>query len=129
MLAVASVITLLCVTLVLGALRNDRAILTHRGTAIAEVEQVLFDRAIIQFETPDGVSHSPANGVLYPGGLRAGQLVHVEYDQTDPDLVRVAGRSWLLTLLPTGSAVGITWFVATPAVWWLRSRSRIRKVS
>lgn len=123
-LAVASVITLLCVTLVFGALRNDRAISANQGTAIAEVEQVSFDRAIIRFETPDGVAYSPANGVLYPAGLSAGQLIHVEYDRTDPDLVRVAGRTWLLTLLPLGSTVGITWLLAGPLLWWLRSRAR-----
>lgn len=128
-LSVACLITLLCVTLVLGAFRNDRAISANLGTATAEVEQVLFERTIIRFETPDGVAHSPADGVLYPRGLAAGQLVRIEYDTTNPDLARVAGRTWVLTLLPVGTTALITWAVAGPLLWWLRSRPRSRAVN
>lgn len=123
-LCLASVGTLLCVTLVLGALRNDHAISGDLGTATAQVEQVLFDRTLIRFETPDGVAHSPENGVLYPDGLSAGQLVRVEYDRGDPELARVAGRTWLLTLLPVGSTLVGIWLVAGPLLWWLRNRDR-----
>lgn len=123
-LGVASLITLLCVTLVFAALRNDRAISANLGTATAQVEQVSFDRAIIRFDTPDGVSHNPANGVLYPEGLQAGQLVRIEYDTTDPELARVAGRTWVLTLLPVTTTVLITWLVAGPLLWWIRTRAR-----
>lgn len=124
-LVVASVITLLSGTLVLGAWRNDHAISTNLGREVAEVEQVSFNRVIIQFETPDGIVHSPENGVLYPGGLNTGELIHVEYDRTDPDLVRVAGRNWTQTLLPLSGIVAVTWLVAGPVLWWLRSRVRV----
>ncbi|WP_019819027.1 DUF3592 domain-containing protein, partial [Saccharomonospora saliphila] len=123
-LGVASVLTLLGVTLVLGAVRNDQLIAEHRGTATAQVERVLFDRTLIRYETPDGVAHSPENGVLYPDGLAEGQLVRIEYDTTDAELAKVAGRTWLLTLLPVGSTLLVTWLVAMPSVWWLRSRLR-----
>ncbi|MBK1784167.1 DUF3592 domain-containing protein [Prauserella cavernicola] len=123
-LGVAGVITLLCATLVFGSLRGDRAIAANHGVATAQVDQVFFDRTIIRFETPDGVAHSPSNGVLYPDGLAAGQLVRIEYDTTNPDLAKVAGRTWLLTLLPTGMMVLITWAIAGPLLWWLRSRRR-----
>nr|WP_245788221.1 hypothetical protein [Amycolatopsis marina] len=110
----------MCVALLLAAIRNDRAISTNLGTAYATVEQVSFDRAIIRYETPDGIAHSPANGVLYPEGLTAGDLVWIEYDVTDPELARVAGRGATLTLLPLGTTILFTWLVAGPAIWWIR---------
>ena len=123
-LGVASLITLLGVVLVLGAFRNDQVIAENRGIATGQVEQVLFDRTLVRYETPDGVSHSPENGVLYPEGLTAGQLVRIEYDTTDPELAKVAGRTWLVTLLPVASTLLITWLVAAPLLWFLRTRLR-----
>ncbi|MEA5361893.1 hypothetical protein VA596_20315 [Amycolatopsis sp., V23-08] len=119
-LAVASLLTVMCVCLLFAAIRNDRSISGQLGTATATVDSVAFDRTIIHFETPDGIVHSPANGVLYPDGLAAGQLVRIEYDATDPELARVAGRSATLTLLPLGSFVFFTWLVAGPLLWWIR---------
>ncbi|MDT8909877.1 DUF3592 domain-containing protein [Amycolatopsis sp. PS_44_ISF1] len=119
-LAVASLLTVMCVSLLFAAIRNDDSIEAHLGTANATVESVAFDRTIIQYGTPDGIVHSPPNGVLYPSGLSAGQLVLIEYDATDPDLARVAGRSATLTLLPLGTTVLFTWLIAGPLLWWLR---------
>ena len=119
-LGVASLLTVMCVCLLFAAIRNDGAISDQLGTATATVDSVAFDRTIIHFETPDGIVHSPANGVLYPDGLAAGQLVRIEYDASDPELARVAGRSATLTLLPLGSFVFFTWLVAGPVLWWLR---------
>ncbi|WP_020668563.1 DUF3592 domain-containing protein [Amycolatopsis nigrescens] len=119
---IAIAITVLCVSLLFAAMSNDRAITGQRGTADAQVDSVSFDRTIIRFETPDGIVHSPANGVLYPDGLVAGDLVRIEYDAGDPELARVAGRSASLTLMPLGSTVLVTWLVAAPALWWLRRR-------
>ncbi|MER7115173.1 DUF3592 domain-containing protein [Saccharomonospora azurea] len=128
-LGAASVITLLAVLVVLGAFRNDQVIAENHGTATALVEQVMFDRTLIRYDTPDGVSHSPENGVLYPDGLTAGQLVRIEYDTTDPELAKVAGRTWLLTLLPVSTTLLFTWLVAGPLVWFLRSRLRTLSAS
>jgi hypothetical protein len=119
-LGVAVLLTMMCVALVFAAIRNDNAIEEHLGAATATVESVAFDRTIIQYQTPDGIVHSPATGVLYPSGLAAGQLVAIEYDTANPDLARVAGRSASLTLLPVGTTVLITWLVAGPLLWWLR---------
>lgn len=119
-LGVAVLLTVMCVSLVFAAFRNDSAIESHLGTANATVESVAFDRTIIQYQTPDGIVHSPATGVLYPSGLAAGQLVAIEYDATNPELTRVAGRTATLTLLPVGMTVLITWLVAGPLLWWLR---------
>ncbi|GAB3350619.1 DUF3592 domain-containing protein [Amycolatopsis echigonensis] len=120
MLGVAVLLTVMCVSLVFAAFRNDSAIESHLGTATATVESVAFDRTIIQYQTPDGIVHSPPTGVLYPSGLAAGQLVAIEYDATNPELTRVAGRTATLTLLPVGMTVLITWLVAGPLLWWLR---------
>jgi hypothetical protein len=123
-LTVAAVVTMLCVGLLFAAIRNDNAISSRMGTANAQVESVSFDRTIIQFETPDGVSHKPDTGVLYPAGLTQGDLVRIEYDAADPDLARVAGRTAMLTLLPLGSTILFTWLVAGPLLWWLRRLGR-----
>ena len=123
-LGVASLLTVMCVCLLFAAIRNDREIAGQLGSATATVDFVAFDRTIIHFETPDGIVHSPANGVLYPDGLSAGQLVRIEYDASDPELARVAGRSATLTLLPLGSFVFFTWLVAAPILWWIRRQNR-----
>ncbi|MEV6912633.1 DUF3592 domain-containing protein [Amycolatopsis sp. NPDC051071] len=126
-LVVASLVTVLCVSLAFAAIRNDSSIEAELGQATAQVESVTFDRTIINYATPDGIVHSPANGVLYPAGLAAGQLVNIEYDVGDPELARVAGRSAATTLLPLGSMIFFTWLVAGPLLWWIRrlnTRSR-----
>ncbi|OZM74775.1 hypothetical protein CFN78_00670 [Amycolatopsis antarctica] len=123
-LGLASVVTLLCLTLVFATLRNDGAIGGSTGNANADVVSVTFDRTIIRFVTPDGEVHIPPNGVLYPDGLNEGDLVRIEYDTTNPDLVRVAGRSAALAMLPLGSTIGFTWLAAAPLLWWIRGRGR-----
>jgi hypothetical protein len=123
-LGVAALITVLCVGLLLAAIRNDEAITSHLGAANAEVDSVSWDRTIIRFDTPDGIVHIPANGVLYPGGLIVGDLVRIEYDTANPELARVAGRTATLTLLPLGMTVLVTWAVAAGLLWWIRYRSR-----
>ncbi|MPY78788.1 MAG: hypothetical protein GEV04_09850 [Actinophytocola sp.] len=122
MLGVAILITSMMLVLVLAAYRNDAAINAHPGTANAEVLSVAWDRTIVRFETTDGAVRISQDGVLYPEGLTEGQLVHVEYDVTNPDLVRVAGRSFTLSLLPAGTTVVLAWLVAGPLLWWLRRR-------
>nr|WP_221219044.1 DUF3592 domain-containing protein [Prauserella isguenensis] len=116
-------ITLECAALSAGAWVNDRDIAENRGAAVAQVEQVTWDRTLIRFDTPDGESHNPDLGVLYPQGLSEGQLVRVEYDTTEPDLVKVAGRTWVLTLLPTGTTALFTWLGAGPLLWFLRRQA------
>ncbi|MFI7118024.1 DUF3592 domain-containing protein [Amycolatopsis sp. NPDC049868] len=119
-LVVASLVTVLGVSLLFAAVRNDNSIEAQLGQATAQVESVTFDRTIINYATPDGIMHSPANGVLYPSGLAAGQLVNIEYDVGDPELARVAGRSAATTLLPLGSMIFFTWLIAGPLLWWIR---------
>ncbi|GAA1989527.1 DUF3592 domain-containing protein [Amycolatopsis minnesotensis] len=123
-LGAAVVVTVLCAGLLFAAIRNDHAIESHLGRAQADVDSVAFDRTIIRYVAQDGNLHSPSTGVLYPSGLTAGDLVWVEYDTTDPDLVRVAGRTAELTWVPLGSTALVTWVVAGPLLWWLGRRRK-----
>lgn len=117
----AVLITAMSLLLIAGAWRDDHAIESNLGHTDADVLSAGFDRTVVRFTTPDGATHSPVLGVLYPQDLQAGQRVQVEYDTTDPDdLVRVAGRDYRLTFLPFGMLIGITWAVAAGLIWWLR---------
>ncbi|MBM4481111.1 DUF3592 domain-containing protein, partial [Rhodococcus hoagii] len=61
---------------------------------------------------------------LYPTNLTAGQRIDVEYARSEPDLVRVAGRDASVAIVPAGSVIVVTWFVALPALLVLRRRAR-----
>jgi hypothetical protein len=128
-LGVASLITILCVALFFAAVRNDASIEGQLGTVNAQVDSVAFDRTIIHFQTPDGITHSPATGVLYPDGLSVGEVIRIQYDIGNTELTRVAGRSAELTLLPLGSTIGFTWLVAAPLLWWIRRTNQRAKTA
>ncbi|CAM2837172.1 DUF3592 domain-containing protein [Prescottella defluvii] len=120
--AVATGISVLAVLLVLAAWRNDRTIESDMGTATAEVLSAGSLRSAVSFVTPDGVTHNPRLGVLYPTKLTAGQRIDVEYARSDPDLVRVAGRDARVAIVPAGSVIVVTWIVALPALLVLRRK-------
>ncbi|WP_137725277.1 DUF3592 domain-containing protein [Prescottella subtropica] len=117
-------ISVLAVLLVLAAWRNDHTIESDMGTATAEVLSAGSLRSAVSFVTPDGVTHNPKLGVLYPTHLTAGQRIDVEYARSDPDLVRVAGRDASVAIVPAGSVIVVTWLVVTPALFVLRRRAR-----
>nr|WP_206038226.1 DUF3592 domain-containing protein [Rhodococcus sp. HNM0569] len=106
--------------LVVGAWRNDSTIEADMGVDTAEVLSAGSLRSAVSFVTPDGVTHNPELGVLYPTNLTVGQRIEVEYAKSDPDLVRVAGRSAAVAIVPAASVVVVTWLVAVPAMWYLR---------
>ncbi|MCP2260419.1 hypothetical protein LX15_004133 [Streptoalloteichus tenebrarius] len=126
LVTVGTVLSALCVLLVIGCWLDDRAIeRPEPGRATAEVVLVSFPRTVVRYTTPDGAVYSPSLGVLYPEGLQTGQLVRVEYDPAQPDkLVRVAGRDFRIALLPAGTTVLGIWLVVVPLVWWLRRSAR-----
>lgn len=101
-------VAVLVLLLLVGTFRDDRAITTHEGKAIANVLSVGARSAAVSFTTPNGDTRVPPDGVLFPTGLAAGQRVNVEYDTANPDLVRVAGRGWVLALLPIGTVLAVT---------------------
>lgn len=121
--ALGIVISVVCLLLLIAAWRNDLAIGSHPARTAADVLSTSFTRTVVSFTTPDGSVHIPPNGVLYPAGLHAGDKVWVNYDLTDPGLVRVAGRGFSLALLPIGSVLVVTWAVIGPLLWWLCRRS------
>ncbi|MDF3309019.1 DUF3592 domain-containing protein [Rhodococcus sp. T2V] len=115
-------ISILAVLLVLAAWRNDHTIQSDRGVATAEVLSAGSLRSAISFVTPDGVTHNPELGVLYPTNLTVGQRIDVEYARSDPDLVRVSGRDASVAVIPAGSLIVVTWLIAGPVLWYLRRR-------
>ena len=71
--------------------------------------------------------------MLYPSELDTGMRIYVEYDTTDPDLVRVQGRNAALAIIPAGSITVIGWLVAGVALalteWVERRHDRRTTVS
>lgn len=110
--------------LVSGARVSDARIEGDLGETTAEVLSVTFPRTLIRYNTPEGAVHSPQTGVLYPAGLEEEDLVRVEYDREEPDLVRVAGRGFELTLLPTAMVLVSTWAVLLTVIWLICRRGR-----
>jgi hypothetical protein len=108
----ACLVTFQSVLLVIGAWRNDRQIERHMGVAAAEVLDAGPRRSTIEFVTPDRVTYRPELGVLYPSELENGMRIYVEYDKTNPDLVRVQDRNASLAIVPAGSIAVVGWLVA-----------------
>ena len=87
---------------------RDRA---EHGVAEAEVLDAGPRRSTIEFVTPDRVTYRPELGVLYPSELATGMRIYVEYDQNNPDLVRVQHRNASLAIIPAGSIVVLSWLI------------------
>lgn len=98
--------------LVLGPYFNDRAIESDEGRALAQVTDVGRLRTTVDFQDEEGIFHAPETGLLYPGGLGVGQRVWVNYDRANPDLVKVAGREWTLSLIPALSVAAVSTLIA-----------------
>lgn len=122
LLALGAIVTFLGVVLVIAAWTEDIAIEGDMGVTNAKVVSDDFSRTLVLFYTPDDAEHIPQVGVLYPAGLEVGDVVEVEYRQDNPELVRVAGRTAVVTLLPVGLTLVGVWAVIIPAVWWVRRR-------
>lgn len=124
LLALGCLVTVLSLLVLIGSWLDDSRIDAHEGRAVADVLSVSVGRTAVRFVTPDGTVVIPSTGVLYPGGLSPGDRVRVEYDTSDTELVRVAGRDFRLALLPAGTSIAICWAVVGPLLWWLRRRGR-----
>jgi hypothetical protein len=120
LLVLGVVISALSLLVLYACWHDDHDITSHLGRTDADVLSVVFNRTAVRFVTPDGIVHIPPQGVLYPGGLSAGERVRIEYDTQYPNLVRVAGRNFTLAFLPVGMTILGTWVVVGPLLWWLR---------
>jgi hypothetical protein len=124
---IAVLATVLAVLALAGATIDDRAIAANPAVAEAEVlEGSTFFRTLVRFTVANGEAVVPEGGVFYPRGLQVGESVAVEYDVTDPDLVRVAGRSALDGVLPLLGGVAVVWAALLPLAMWLRRRRAAR---
>ncbi|WP_074354914.1 DUF3592 domain-containing protein [Mycobacteroides abscessus] len=124
-LILAGLMTLQSLLLVAGAWRNDKAIERDMGVALAEVLSAGPRRSTIEFVTPERVTYRPELGVLYPFELSPGMRIYVEYDKSNPDLVRVQGRNASLSIIPAGSIIVVVWTVTGTVLLglvWLRRR-------
>lgn len=122
LLFVMMCLLLSCLAMVVGCFINDRNIESNMGQSVANVRSVELLRTTVDFVDENGDFQSPPTGLLYPVGLEEGQRVRVEYDRTDPNVVRVAGRTWTLSLLPATSIAVVAFLVVTP-LWWLSLRA------
>ncbi|WP_414689575.1 DUF3592 domain-containing protein [Nocardia sp.] len=110
------------VLLVLAAWRNDQLISSDKVVTTGEVLSAGRLRSAVVYVTPDGVTHNPKVGILYPTNLTAGERIKVEYSRGEPDLVRVAGRDARVAIIPALSVIVVTWLIALP-IWWLLVRA------
>jgi hypothetical protein len=106
-----------------GSAVDDAAVNADRGVATAEVlDGSTFSRTLVRFPLANGQAVVPERGVQYPRGLRPGDTVTVEYDLSDPDRVRVAGRSAADRIGPMLLGVAGLWTLLGPLALWLRRR-------
>ncbi|WP_395308330.1 DUF3592 domain-containing protein [Mycobacterium sp. AMU20-3851] len=112
----AALVTFQSVLLVIGAWENDRRIERNMAVAAAEVLDAGPRRSTIEFVTPDRITYRPELGVLYPSELDTGMRIYVEYDRTDPDLVRVRDRNAALAIIPALSIAVLGWLIAGVAL-------------
>ncbi|WP_331253339.1 DUF3592 domain-containing protein [Corynebacterium minutissimum] len=103
--------------MVIGPFLNDRAINANPGRALATVTDVGRLRTFVDFQDGEGIYHSPPTGLLYPTGLGEGQQVWVLYAKNNPDLVKVEGREWTISIIPGLSSALVATLIAA-ALWW-----------
>ena len=109
---IAVLLTVLGVLALVGAAMDDAAISRNRAVATAEVlDGSSWSRTLVRFTAANGQTLVPDNGVFYPRGLEPGQTVAVEYDVTEPELVRVAGRGAADGILPMAGGLVVVWLV------------------
>lgn len=116
------------VAMVGGAAIDDARILADPGRGIATVTGVSAMRTSVEYQDAEGRHFSPPSGLLYPSGLGEGQQVWVTYAKSDPNLVKVEGRGWALSLIPAASVALVATLVFAGA-WlavrrWVPQRSR-----
>lgn len=110
------------VAMVVGPAINDAIIMSDPGRGMATVTGVSPIRTAVDYQDEEGRYHSPPTGLLYPSGLGEGQQVWVTYAKSDPDLVKVEGRMWTLSIIPALSVAVVSTILAVLA-WVAVSKS------
>ncbi|GGF23118.1 DUF3592 domain-containing protein [Williamsia phyllosphaerae] len=128
LLIVAGIVTIMMAVMVAGCYRDDASIEDNLATATADVVTAGSTKSTVRFYTPDGQVRSPRLGIFYPTELAVGQRISVEYDSSNPDLVRVAGRDASLSIIPAVSIAGYTWLFVIAVMVLLAEVSRRRRV-
>lgn len=95
-----------------GAAINDAKIASNPGRSLATVTGVGALRTTVEYQDQNGRYQSPPQGLLYPSGLGPGQQVWVTYARDEPDLVKVEGREWTLSIIPALSVALISLLIA-----------------
>lgn len=103
-----------------GTAANDHRIESDPGRALATVTGTSLLRTTVEFRDDAGLYQAPSTGVLYPTGLAEGQQVWVQYSRENPDIVKVAGRGWTLSIIPALS-IAVLVVVVTLVLWRLIS--------
>ena len=103
---------LACVGMIVTAAIDDYQISRDQATATADVLDVGKLRTTVRFHDNQGNYHQPDKGLKYPSGLVEGQKARVEYQQSNPKNVKVAGRGWTLF------SPGVKLPGAGVACWW-----------
>ena len=116
------------VAMVAGPVMNDATISRDPGRGIATVTSVTWLRTSVEYLDETGRVHFPPHGLLYPSGLGEGQQVWVTYAKSDPDIVKVEGRSWTLAIIPALSVALMCTLIAA-AGWLAVSRAGRRENS
>ncbi|WHU45868.1 hypothetical protein QNM97_17900 [Gordonia sp. L191] len=111
LLVIGLIVTVMAGAMVVAAFRNDAAINRDKGTVMADIVSADRLHAVAYFQTPDGQIYSPRLGLLYPTELGTGQRISVEYDQSNPDLAKPAGRGATLAIIPALSVAALTWLI------------------
>ncbi|MGW5522361.1 hypothetical protein [Gordonia sp. NPDC003950] len=111
LLVLGLIVTVMAGAIVVAAYRNDSAIDRNKGTVMADIVSADRLHAVAYFQTPDGQIYSPRLGLLYPTELGTGQRISVEYDTTNPDLAKPAGRTAALSIIPAASVAAVAWLI------------------
>ncbi len=126
LLVVGGIVTIMMCVMVAGSYRDDASIDDNVATATADVVTAGSTKSTVRFYTPDGQVRSPRLGIFYPTELAVGQRISVEYDSSNPDVVRVAGRDASLSIIPAVSIVGYTWLLVIAVMVLLAEINRRR---
>ena len=105
-----------CVAMVGGAYLTDRQIMAEPQRALARVTSVGPLTTNVDFQDFEGALRNPPEGLKYPTGLEEGQRVWVTYQASNPDVVKVEGRTWRLSIIPALS-VFVVATVIVAALW------------